>query len=78
MLLLLCIMSDTDSELGNFSCHRQGWQLFWIQQCEIRDHVGVSTVVSRDADSSWLVSVLLTKIKTPYSVSGLIDTALVW
>ena len=21
MLLLLCIMSDTDSELGNFSCH---------------------------------------------------------
>ena len=40
-------------------------------ECEIRDHVGVSTVVSRD------VSVLLTKTKTPYSVSGLIDTALV-
>ena len=70
MLLLLCIMSDTDSELGNFSCHRQGWQRFWIQQCEIRDHVGVSTV-------SWLVSVFtdwsLTKTKTPYSVSGLIE-----
>ena len=46
MLLLLCIMSDTDSELGNFSCHRQGWQLFWIQQCEIRDHVGVSSRLS--------------------------------
>ena len=24
MLLLLCIMSDTDSDLENFSCHRQG------------------------------------------------------
>ena len=32
MLLLLCIMSDTDSALGNFSCHRQGWQRFWIQR----------------------------------------------
>ena len=30
--ILLCIMSDTDSDLGNFSCHRQGWQRFWIQR----------------------------------------------
>ena len=74
MLLLLCIMSDTDSELGKFSCHRQGWQLFWIQQCEIRDHVGVSTtVVSRERVTHENQNAILSLRPDRYP-----GTALVW
>ena len=42
MLLLLCIMSETYSDLGDFSCHRQGWQRPWIQRMR---NVGVGCVV---------------------------------
>ena len=46
-----------------------------FSECEIRDHVSVSLVSCRERVYRLVAG--LAKTKTPYSVSGLIDTALV-
>ena len=76
MLLLLCIMSDTDSNLENFSCHRQGWQQFWIEprfsECEIRDHAGV--VINFFRPWNFVHLPWLYRLYYPLCVSRRIDT----
>ena len=71
MLLLLCIMSETDSDLGDFSCHSKDDNVCGFSECEIRD-VGVSSVTP-----ARLRVYQLANTYSLHSVSGLIDTALV-
>ena len=48
-----------------------------FSECEIRNHVGVSRHSCRERQRVYRLVAGLAKMKTPYTVSGLIDTALV-
>ena len=71
MLLLLCIMSETDSDLGDFSCQSlvtgNDDNVSGFSECEIRD-VGVSSVTP-----ARLRVYRLANTHSLHSVSGLTD-----
>ena len=77
MLLLLCIMSDTDSDLGNFSCHRQLCRFMTTVLYSANAKFAIMSACRVTRQRVYRLVAGLAKTKTLYSVSGLIDTALV-